>query len=130
MDNGEQDKGFTESKKNMIGFLLLISSDVNVAKDTIVETSTSFWSYSSCIATSGAEILGFYLSSGLSGGMPLLIGAGAGGTACTVYSYAAYTLTPVKELKPKAFNSAFRGGIMGAFLGLGVVIGLKFFNVF
>ncbi len=114
----------------MIGLLLLVSSDINVAKDTVVETSMSFWSYSSCAATSGAEVLVFYLSSGLSGGIPLLISAGAGGMACAVYSYTAYTLTPIKELKPKAFNSAFRGGTMGIFLGLGAVIALKRLGVF
>ncbi|MEO0138306.1 MAG: hypothetical protein ABIL16_00360 [candidate division WOR-3 bacterium] len=115
----------------MIGFLLFVSSpDVNVAKDTVVETNMSFWSYSSCAAASGVEVLAFYLSSGLSGGIPLLISTGAGGTACAVYSYTAYTLTPIKELKPKAFNSAFRGGTVGIFLGLGTVIVLKRLGVF
>lgn len=114
----------------MTSLILLLSPDVKVAKDTILEPNLSFWSYSSCVATSGVEVLAFYLSSGLSGGMPLLVTGCAGGTACAIYSYTAYTLTPIKELKPKVFNSAFRGGIIGAFLGLGIVIALKGLGVF
>ena len=114
----------------MMGLLLIISSpDVNIAKDTIIEKNMSFWAYSSCIASSGVEVMAFYLSSDLSGGIPVLLGVGAGAAGCTVYSYTAYALTPVRELKPKAFNTAFKGGAMGIFIGIGVVVILKGFRI-
>jgi len=107
-------------------WILALLNDVNVSRDTVVPQNTDFWNYSSCILTAGSEVLAFYLSSGLGGGLPILIGTTAGAAGCVIYSYTAYTITPIKEMKPKAFDSAFKGGTMGIFAGLGLVILLKF----
>ncbi len=108
---------------------IAILSNVNVATDTVVPRNMWFWKYSSCGLTSGVEVLAFYLSSDLSGGLPVIIGVSSGAMGCAVYSYSAYTLTPLKELKPKAFENAFKGGVLGVFGGLGLVLILKLANL-
>jgi hypothetical protein len=114
----------------MMGLLLFSLSDVVVSRDTVVEYNPSVWFYSSCLATSGVEVLAFYLSSGIGGPLPLLISTASGAGGCLASSYSAYILTPTKEHKPKAFESAFKGGFMGGFVGLGAIITLKFLKVF
>jgi hypothetical protein len=113
----------------MMGLLLFSLSDVVVSKDTVVEYNPSFWFYSSCLATSGVEVLAFYLSSNISGPLPLLISMGSGAGGCVAYSYSAYLLTPTREHKAKAFESAFKGGFLGGFVGLGAILALKFLRV-
>ncbi len=68
------------------------------------------------------ETLGFYAASGIGGFFPVLVGVGAGSLGCVAYSNVAAQLTPVPELRPKAFKKAFNGGILGAFVGGAVVI--------
>ncbi len=68
------------------------------------------------------ETLGFYAASGIGGAFPILVGVGAGSLGCLAYSNVAAQMTPVPELRPKAFRKAFNGGILGAFVGGAVII--------
>ncbi len=109
--------------------ILFLLSNTVINEDTAIRYNPSFWFYSSCVATSGVEVLTFYLSSGVVGPLSLLIPMSSGAVGCVTYSYSAYLLTPTNEHKAKAFESAFRGGFMGGFLGLGGIIILKFLRV-
>jgi len=84
---------------------------------TLPKGMESFWYYTSCCAVASMETLGFYASTGLGGFAPVLVGVGAGSLGCLAYSNVARQLTPVPELKPKAYREAFNGGILGAFVG-------------
>jgi len=99
-------------------FFALMSSQPDTA---LPKGSENFWYYSSCCAVAGMETLGFYAASGLGGFLPVLVAAGTGGLGCLAYGSVAQQMTPIPELKPKAYRKAINGGILGAFVG-GVVI--------